>query len=574
MKTFKIFLTIIALLTATFTACNDGIDDISPVDAGPDESAPTVTINYPIEGTQVMVTEPVTSITIRFEVVDDIEIDEVKVTLDGTEIASYDTFIDYRRFVGSLLYEELTNGEHTLVVSAKDIEGKTTSSTVNFMKVPPYQAKYDGEVFYMAFNGDYMELISQTDATIVGEPGFSANGYSGQAYAGATDSYITFPMDDLQGTTFSATFWYKPNADPSAAGLLSVSPEGEDRTKGLRFFREGNATEQRFKLNVGTGSGETWNDGPVLDISDNQWVHIAFSISETECIIYINGEATLTALMADVIDWTGTTNISIGSGAPNFVYWGHNSDLSLFDELRIFNKALSQEEIQTVMADEGQPIAYEAKYDGEIFYMPFDGNYKELISDMEAALVGTPGFAGVAKMGSDAYAGATDAYITFPSSGLTGDAFSAAFWYKANPDPERAGLISISPEGEDRTKGLRFFREGNATEQRFKLNIGTGEGEVWNDGGTIALPSDEWVHLAFTVSTTNCIIYINGVETLVSATGVAIDWTGCSSISIGSGAPNFAYWDHKSDLSYFDDLRFFNKALSQEEIATIITDAE
>ncbi|GAO29613.1 LamG-like jellyroll fold domain-containing protein [Geofilum rubicundum] len=537
MKTFHIFLTIIALLTATFTACNDGIDDISPVDAGPDESAPTVDISYPAEGAQIMVTEAVTSITIKFEVEDDIEIGEIKVTLDGTEIATYNTFKDYRRFVGSLLYEELSNGEHTLVVSAEDTEGKTSSATVHFMKVPPYEAKYDGEVFYMAFNGDYMELISQTDATIVGEPGFSANGISGKAYAGATDSYITFPMDDLKGNTFSAAFWYKPNAEPNRAGLLSVSPEGEDRTKGLRFFREGSATEQRFKLNLGTGDGEVWNDGGVVDVTANQWVHLAFSISETECIIYINGEATLTALMADVIDWTGTTNISIGSGAPNFAYWDHKSDLSLFDELRIFNKALSQEEVQTVMADEGQPVTYEAKYDGETFYMPFDGNYKELISETEAAMVGTPDFAGLAKLGSDAYAGATDAYITFPSAGLTGDAFSAAMWYKANPDPDRAGIISISPEGEDRTKGLRFFREGSATEQRFKLNLGTGDAEVWNDGGVITLPAEEWVHLAFTVSATECIIYINGVETLASETGAAIDWTGTDAISIGSGRP-------------------------------------
>ncbi|MCA1744238.1 MAG: hypothetical protein LC643_00705 [Bacteroidales bacterium] len=574
MKTFPIFLTIIALLTATFTACNEGIDDISPVDAGPDETAPMVAINYPAEGAQIMVTEAVTAITIRFEVEDDIEIGEVKVTLDGTEISAYDTFTDYRHFIGSLLYEELTNGEHTLVVSAKDLEGKTTSATVNFMKVPPYEAKYEGEVFYMAFNGDYMELISQTDATVVGEPGFSANGISGQAYAGATDAYLTFPMDNIRGNTFTAAFWYKPSTEPGNVGLLSVSPEGEDRTRGLRLFREGDATSQLFKLNVGTGEGETWIDGLVLDVTGSPWMHIAFSISETECIIYVNGEATLSALMADVIDWTGTTDISIGSGAPNFVYWGHHSDLSLYDELRIFNKALSPEEIQTVMADEGQPITYEPKYNGETFYMPFDGNYKELISETEAGIVGTPDFAGLAKLGSGAYAGATNAYITFPSAGLTGENFSASLWYKANPDPDRAGIISISAEGEDRTKGLRFFREGSANEQRFKLNLGIGNAEAWNDGGTITMPSEEWVHLAFTVSATESIIYIDGVEVLVAATGAAINWTGCDALSVGSGAPNFAYWDHKSDLSYIDDLRFFNKVLTLAEIETIIADAE
>ncbi len=570
MKKFSKYIALSMLLITAF-ACNNGIDDITPLKAGPDESAPVITIKYPLEGTQIMVTSPVASINIKFEVTDDIEISLVKVSFDGTEIASYNNFIDYRRLVGNILFNQVTNGEHTLTVVATDLDGKTSTRSVNFMKVPPYQPKFNGEIFYMPFDGDYMELITQTEATKVGNPGFSGSGKSGQAYAGATDSYLTFSATNLKNSQFSAAFWYKPNASPTRAGLISISPVGEDRTKGLRFFREGSSTSQRFKLNVGTGSGETWNDGSTIDIP-NTWVHLAFTISETACIIYINGEVALTAATAGAIDWTGCNTISIGSGAPNFAYWDHKSDLSLFDELRIFNKALSQIELQAVMADGGQPQTYVPKYNGEVFYMPFDGNNKELISQTDATAVGTPGFAGQAKKGANAYAGAADSYLIFPTSTLTGNAFSAVFWYKPNANPDRAGLISISPTGEDRTKGLRFFREGNATSQRFKLNVGTGAAEVWNDGGTVTTPTTDWVHLAFTISETACVIYINGEIALSANLPGAIDWTGCSSISIGSGAPNFAYWDHKSDLSFMDELRFFNKALSQQEIQTIIDD--
>lgn len=570
MKIFNKYIALSMLLVMAF-ACNDGIDDITPLKAGPDESAPVITFKYPLEGTQIMVTNPVTSINIRFEVTDDIEIALVKVSLDGTEIASYNNFIDYRRLVGNILYDQVTNGEHTLTVVATDLDGKSTTTSVTFMKVPPYQPKFNGEIFYMPFDGDYMELITQTEATKVGNPGFSTSGKSGQAYAGATDSYLSFSADNLKNSQFSAAFWYKPNASPDRAGLISISPTGEDRTKGIRFFREGSASSQRFKLNVGTGAGETWNDGNTIDVP-NDWVHLAFTISETACIIYINGEVALTAATAGVIDWAGCNTISIGSGAPNFAYWDHKSDLSLFDELRIFNKALSQLELQAVMADGGQPQTYVPKYNGEVFYMPFDGNNKELISQTDATTVGTPGFAGQAKKGANAYAGATDSYLTFPTSTLTANAFSAVFWYKPNANPDRAGLISISPPGEDRTKGLRFFREGNATSQRFKLNVGTGAAEVWNDGGTVTTPTTDWVHLAFTISETACVIYINGEIALSADTPGAIDWTGCSSVTIGSGAPNFAYWDHKSDLSFMDELRFFNKALSQQEIQTIIDD--
>lgn len=558
------------LMIFTVFACNEGIDDITAVQPGPDETAPAITISYPVEGTQIMVTEAVTTINIRFEVTDDIEIGNVKVSLDGTEIASYTTFKDYRRLMAELLYEQLTNGDHILSITATDLDNKTTTASVNFMKVPPYQPKFDGEVLYMPFDGDYMELITQTFATAVGSPGFAVIGTAGQAYAGATDAYLTFPITNIAGNEFSAAFWYKPNTTPDRAGLISISPAGEDRTKGLRFFREGSTTSQRFKLNVGTGSGETWNDGGLVDATLDEWVHLAFTVSGTSCTVYINGQATITSDMAAAIDWTGCSSLSIASGAPNFAYWNHKSDLSFIDELRIFNKSLSPTELMAVMAEGGVPQSYEPLYDGEIFYMPFNGDYMELISETSATVTGTPGFAGESVQGSDAFAGAADSYLSFPTAGLTGDAFSAVFWCKPNPDPDRAGIISISTAGEDRTKGLRFFREGSATSQRFKLNVGTGAAETWNDGSTVDAPYDSWIHLAFTVSGTACTIYINGEVALTSDLPAVIDWTGCDAISIGSGAPNFSYWNHNSDLSYYDEMRFFNKALTQQEIQTII----
>lgn len=350
MKTIKSILA--ALLIAVLAlSCDDGIDSISSVAPGDDETAPSIVISYPAEGTKIKVKESVTSINIQFEVTDDIEIQKATLSLDGTELTSFSSFRDYRRLVGEYLYNDLTNGSHTLTIAATDLAGKNTSKSVAFEKVPPYQPLFDGEVFYMPFDGDYMELISQVTATKVGAPGFEANGLTGQAYAGAADSYLTFPIDGLKANEFSAAFWYKLNTSSDRAGLISISPEGEDRTKGLRFFREGDAASQNISLNVGRNGGETWNTGTKLDAS-GQWVHLAFTVSATTSVIYVNGVKTTTAAMDGAIDWSGCTSMSIASGAPNFAYWGHNSDLSLFDELRIFNKALTQAEIQAIIADE------------------------------------------------------------------------------------------------------------------------------------------------------------------------------------------------------------------------------
>src|SRR5690606_39182037 len=98
--------------------CEEGIDPISRVEPGPDESAPVVNIKYPIEGTEIKVAEPVTSVNIEFEATDDIELGKVTVYIDDVKIAEFTNFKDYRRFVGEYLYEELETGDHKLTVAA------------------------------------------------------------------------------------------------------------------------------------------------------------------------------------------------------------------------------------------------------------------------------------------------------------------------------------------------------------------------------------------------------------------------------------------------------------------------
>lgn len=583
MKKLKIYA--LSLLPIIFGACQDGIDDITKVDPGADESAPQVIINFPVEGTKIKVLEVTTTITIDFQVTDDIEVVSVDVKLDNNTIATYSQFKDYRRvLVDDLAYEGLDDGIHVLSVVATDLDGKTTTQSVNFEKEPAYVPVYAGETLYMPFDGDYFDLVNIAPATKVGSPGFAGESIQGlNAYAGAADGYLTLPTTGIVGGEFTAVFWYKVNASPDRAGILVAGPVDaanptaqNNRTSGFRLFRENAGGKQRFKLNVGTGAGEAWFDGgAAADLpADAGWAHIAFTISQTSASVYINGQVVSTNTFTG-INWTGVDILSIMSGAPRFTGWGHLSDQSFMDELRTFNRSLSQSEIQNIMINEAG--GYVPEFDGEQFYMPFDGDYLEQVSNRVATTVGTPGFAGSGQGGTNAYLGAADSYLTFPSAGLTTSEFSAAFWYNVNASPDRAGILVVgppdtaNPEAQNlRTSGFRFFREGSATNQIFKLNVGNGGGESWFDGGAAAtLPSNAgWVHMAFTISGSNCVVYIDG-EIVSQGSFTGISWSECDIISIGSGAPRFTGWGHLSDQSQIDELRLFNKALTQEEVNSI-----
>lgn len=367
MKIHKLFFTFVAI---SLIGCDDNyIDDISSVDPGADEEAPTVTINYPLEGTAVRVVEEVTDITISFSASDDIELKTVAVQLDGEEIATYDAFVDFRNMaVDDLVFEGLTNGEHTLQVQVTDVANKTSSQSVAFEKLAPYEPM-ENEIFYLPFDGEYVDLVTLTTGTKVGSPVFETEDViSGiSSYKGVEGAYVTFPTTGLTNPEFSASFWMKINAVPTHAGILVMGPEDAAnpnaqnlRTSGFRFFREPDtnvSTKQRFKLNVGTGTGDVWFDGgDAANIAPEDfdvWHHFAFTISQSEATVYIDGEIVSSGAFGGV-NWTGINLLSIMSGAPRFTGWNHLSDQSLMDELRIFDKELTQEEVQALMAI-GQP---------------------------------------------------------------------------------------------------------------------------------------------------------------------------------------------------------------------------
>lgn len=356
MKILK-YIILVSLAVVFAVACQKGIDPIAYVDPGPDTAAPVVTISYPIEGTKIQVDEEVASINIKFVAADDIELKLVSVKLDGTEIKTFDSFLDYRRYTGDFLYNNITNGEHSLSVTATDLSGKESTQIVSFKKIAPY-VPLDGEVFYLPFDGDYFELVGKQMASVTGLPTFVA-GKVEQAYSGATDAYVTYPAPTpaFLGSEFSIAFWYNLNGTPARAGIFSISRPytvyaDSVRFKGFRIFRENNGTSQNIGVNLGITKAEVWIS-PFITVKAadfGKWMHIAVSVSGTTAIVYVDGVAIKTSVLAAPIDWGECTSLTIASGVPNFTFWDHLSDLSQYDEMHIFKKAITEEEVTALFA--------------------------------------------------------------------------------------------------------------------------------------------------------------------------------------------------------------------------------
>lgn len=355
-----------ALLAFLLVGCdNDNIDPITRVAPGEDAANPIVNITYPTGDIVIPFTDTETNLDVDFTVSDDIEIAKVSVSVDGKTPVEFKDFLDYRRFVKKLSVGILQLGNHSVTISASDISGKLTTKTMSFKVDNTYSIIMAGEKFYMPFfDGLYTELISETNASVVGSPSTTSAGYFGFAYSGAEASYLTFPTNNLGlGNEFSATFWYNVKTGQfvgdDRAGILVIGPPDlvnptkmNNRKNGFRLFRENASGKQRIKLNVGNGTADTWVDGGAaadIETNNGKWRFIAFSIASDKATVYIDGVAVKESALSAPVDWTGCDILSIMSGEPRFVGYNHKSDGSLIDELRTYNRALSKAEILTIM---------------------------------------------------------------------------------------------------------------------------------------------------------------------------------------------------------------------------------
>jgi len=349
----------IGIVLLSFTACEKGyIDDISQVAAGTDALAPTVEIISPSVDIQYPATTNAADFDFKFNIKDDIELSKVEIFLNGTSLQSYTSFVDYRGMGGTYTYPNLGVGTHDFKVIATDLAGKSTTKSFTF-HITKYDKVLTSETLYVPFNpgGDYKDLINFVSPAVTGSPSTTAatGGHNGAAYQGAANAYLSFPISGLYSSDgISFSFWYKVNSSPDRSGIIVINDNAnnsdDNRTGGLRLFREGGPAAQTIKINVGTGSGESWNDGGTLSSIGGawDWHHVAVTISPTESKIYFDGVLQRTSAYTG-FDFASSTNVTLASGAPSFTYWDHKSDLSLYDEFRVFNKVLTPAEIQLVM---------------------------------------------------------------------------------------------------------------------------------------------------------------------------------------------------------------------------------
>ncbi len=166
----------------------------------------------------------------------------------------------------------------------------------------------------------------------------------------AVGDYASTPNFGLSTNTFTISAWVKPDGiQPDYTGIVM-----NNGTSGGFNFRGGNNT-----LGYHWPGGQWWFDSGLI-IPTDEWSYVAIVVTPSDVTLYLNGVGVTQNVSTSLND---ITSMLIGS----YQNWGSRNYTGQIDEVRIWNRSLSQEEIrelrhitltQTMMDADDDLLAY------------------------------------------------------------------------------------------------------------------------------------------------------------------------------------------------------------------------
>ena len=187
---------------------------------------------------------------------------------------------------------------------------------------------------------------NKNDGTLMNGPKWTDGKFDKALSFDGVDDYISLPATtstNWEGITLAAWVWLNllPNELPSSYDEIYGS------TQDLYDMYE-DKTNNELRVKVTTTAGAERPGIPTAQLKKNQWLHIAGIHDKSAGLmkIYMNGQLIDTHNLTGFIN--GSQNSTIGAqGGPNGPFTDfHNG---MIDEVALFNVALSEQDLQTVM---------------------------------------------------------------------------------------------------------------------------------------------------------------------------------------------------------------------------------
>jgi len=394
-------------------------------------------------------------------------------------------------------------------------------------------------------------------------------GKRGSALSFDSSKYVTAVAhsDFAFGTgDFTVSAWVKFDSFGARRAIWEAGPSGSsgiptlwlDTDKTLLFYAHG----------VGTIASYAWSSAVA-----NTWYQVVVSRSGTTLNMYINGQSVITPV-------TNSTNFTQNGFALGYLTTP-NYLLGSLDDVRIYNRALTASEITTLYrAGEtrlGVTTSSGSLSNGLVGHWTFDGKHTNWTSPTAGTATDFSGqgntgtFTNMSQtasptrgvIGQGMSFDGVDDYVNVPgafSNNLGPVTYSVWIYMRSYPNVNGAFLFSKS--------FTRYFRVVPSNNRLTFFVDFDGATDLSSNSVADVIPFNSWTHVALTwdgsATATNVHMYVNGTET---AYGTVTNGTG-SQVS-DSGVSQVISSDSRQVDGYLDDVRIYNRALTQAEITRL-----
>ena len=301
----------------------------------PDMEPPAVTLTAPAGGTIVS-----NSVLVSATATDNVGVVGVRFQVDGVNLGAEVLSPPYTATWNT---RHVGNGTHTVRAIARDLAENSASSSVSVTvsndATNPLVAAY-------GFNEGSGTAV--TDVSVYGNTGtingasWTAQGKFGSAlnFDGAS-SWVTVNDSDALDLTGAMTLeaWAYPTVAPGTWTTIALkeAPPGN-----LAYMMQANPSNHPIAYISTDTQGLQGVEGPQA-LSLNTWTHLAATYDGATLRLYVNGTVVATqALSGNILTSGGPLRIGGNS------IWGEYF-VGTIDEVRIYNRALSQPEIESDM---------------------------------------------------------------------------------------------------------------------------------------------------------------------------------------------------------------------------------
>ena len=406
------------------------------------------------------------------------------------------------------------------------------------------------------------------DGTLTNGPAWTAGVYGGALQFDGLDDWVDCGNDaSLNPTTTELTFaaWVKTATGAGAA--IGKRNSLADVDVQCTVYEDG---EVAFNLD---DEGTDWKaEGfPATDVLDGEWHHIAWVLDTTEpdandrLRVYVDSARMASfalywaPALNEEISFSDTIDLSIGAEEINF--GGVSFFDGALDDVRIYDRALSEAEIETLAVNLESGLAAHWEFDDGSGTTAADSSGNGL----HGALIGGPAWIDGVESGALQFDGLDDYVDAGDVLNDVAVPFSASAWVYRSAG-ERVEVLNSDNGSVYQGFWVRVTETG-------RVGIGYGDGGGAESSSRRskavdgAVQEEEWTHVAAVINgPTDMTIYVNGSDAGGTYSGSGGGMLHNSDpLQIGYGSQDSNYAD-----GMIDDLRVYDRALTGAEVLAMM----